>query len=312
VDSAVKQQYLSSLAVQAGHHIGYVYLLAADSPLPNLSQEVDAWVMDIVDVEEQDPHKQNIIALLDELLEQTHLPVILSDAAELQPATREYGDWVRRMLQRLERLRGDVNLKVSVGADEVWVLAASTGGPAAVKDFIGALPPALNVAFVYVQHIDAGQSEALSKMMANAGHYPVSIAAQGLLLAPNTITLVPADRSLTIHDNGTLVLSKKPWTGFYAPSIDQVAANVARIYRQRSGMIIFSGMGDDGAASCRFIKQYGGKVWVQSPEQSTIASMPDAALATGAVSFVGSPVDLAQKLAVHQKYQPKNNTKSTK
>lgn len=300
VDSPLKQQYLSNMVVQAGHNIGFVTVLKINAPLPSLAQPVDAWVVDVSepdDDEDDCEQKAALVALLDELLEQTHLPVIVNDATELTQGSPEYNDWVRRMLQRLERLNGDINLQAGSGASEVWVLAASTGGPAAVKDFLKQLPPKLKVAFVYVQHIDSGQADTLVKMMSSAGHYPVSIAKQGSVLCDNTITLVTADCSVNIHDNGTLVVSKNPWGGCYSPSIDQVTANVARVYRQRSGIIIFSGMGDDGAASSRLIKQQGGKVWVQAPEQSTIASMPQAAIATGTVSFMGTPPELADALA---------------
>lgn len=300
VDSSLKQQYLGNMVVQAGHKIGCAHVLKINAQVPNLAQEMDAWVVDISELDEGETDKEQkaeLIRLLDRLLEQKQVPVILNDAAELLPGSPEYHDWVRRMLQRLERLNGDVNLQSGVGATEVWVLAASTGGPAAVKDFLKQLPAELKIAFVYVQHIDSGQADTLVKMMSNAGSYPVSIARQGLVLSDNTITLVTSDRTVTIHDNGTLVIGKKPWAGFYSPSIDQVAANIARVYRQHSGIIIFSGMGDDGAASCRLIKQQGGKVWVQTPEHSTIASMPDAAIATGTVSFIGTPVELADALA---------------
>ncbi len=300
VDSSLKQQYLGSMVVQAGHKIGFAHVLKINASLPSLGQKVDAWVVDVSepdDGENDREQKAAMVDLLDELLEQRQVPVIVNDATELTQGSPEYNDWVRRMLQRLERLSGDINLQAGGGASEVWVLAASTGGPAAVKDFLKQLPAGLKIAFVYVQHIDSGQAETLVKMMASAGHYPVSIARQGSVLGDNTITIVTADRSVNIHDNGTLVVSKNPWAGCYSPSIDQVTANVARVYRQRSGIIIFSGMGDDGAASCRLIKQQGGKVWVQTPEQSTIASMPDAAIATGTVSFMGSPPELADAFA---------------
>ena len=300
VDSPLKQQYLGNMVVQAGHKIGFAYVLKINAPLPSLAQPVDAWVVDVSepdDGEEDCEQKAALVALLDDLLEQTQLPVIVNDATELTQGSPEYNNWVRRMLQRLERLSGDINLQAGGGASEVWVLAASTGGPAAVKDFLKQLPPELKVAFVYVQHIDSGQAETLVKMMSSAGRYPVRIAKQGSVLCDNTITLVTADCSVNIHDNGTLVVSKNPWGGCYSPSIDQVTANVARVYRQRSGIIIFSGMGDDGAASSRLIKQQGGKVWVQSPEQSTIASMPEAAIAAGTVSFIGTPPELADALA---------------
>lgn len=299
VDSSLKQQYLGNMVVQAGHKIGFAYVLKINASLPSLAQKVDAWVVDVSepdDSENDREQKAALIDLLDELLEQTQVPVIVNDAAELMQGSPEYNDWVRRMLQRLERLSGDINLQVVDGASEVWVLAASTGGPAAVKDFLKQLPAGLKIAFVYVQHIDSGQAETLVKMMSGAGHYPVSIARQGSVLSDNTITLVTADRSVNIHNNGTFVVNKNPWAGCYSPSIDQVTANVARVYRQRSGIIIFSGMGDDGAASCRLIKQQGGKVWVQTPAQSTIASMPEAAIATGTVSFIGTPPELADAL----------------
>jgi chemosensory pili system protein ChpB (putative protein-glutamate methylesterase) len=300
VDSSLKQQYLGNVVVQAGHKIGFTYIVCASAALPSLEQKVDAWVVDVGepdDTEAESEQKAALVARLDDLLEQPRVPVIVNDAAELTQNSEDYNNWVRRMLQRLERLSGDINLQAGGGASEVWVLAASTGGPAAVKDFLKQLPPNLNIAFVYVQHIDSGQAETLVKMMASAGHYAVSIAKQGSVLSDNTITVVTADRSVNIHDNGTLVVGKNPWGGCYSPSIDQITANVARVYRQRSGIIIFSGMGDDGAASCRLIKQQGGKVWAQSPQQSTIASMPESAIATGTVSFIGTPPELADALA---------------
>lgn len=299
VDTPLKQQYLGNMVVQAGHKIGYSYSLVSGTALPKVEKTIDAWVVDVAadwDDNESNHPNQNLAQFIDELLEQTLVPVIVNDTAEPTQTSSDYNNWLRRMLQRLERLSGDVNLQVNTGATEVWVLAASTGGPAAVKDFLKQLPPALNIAFVYVQHIDAGQADTLVKMMSSVGHYAVSIAKQGSVLSQNTISLVTADRSVSILDNGTLVVGKNAWAGFYSPSIDQVAANVARVYRQRSGIIVFSGMGDDGAASCRLIKQQGGKVWVQSPAQCTIASMPEAAIATGTVSFMGSPIELADAL----------------
>jgi len=299
VDSPLKQQYLGNMVVQAGHKIGFTYAFSPTSSLPSIEQAVDAWVVDISESDDaavEPARRTSVAALLDGLLEQTRVPVIVNDEAELTPATADYNNWMRRILQRLERLNGDINLQAGSVASEVWVLAASTGGPAAVKDFLKQLPPQLNIAFIYVQHIDSGQAETLAKMMGSAGHYAVSIAQQGSVLRDNTITVVTADCSVNIHDNGTLVVNNKRWGGSYSPSIDQIAANVARVYCRQSGMIIFSGMGDDGAASSRLIKQKGGHVWVQTPGQCTIASMPEAAIAAGTVSFMGTPPELADAL----------------
>ena len=205
---------------------------------------------------------------------------------------------MRRTGLRLQRLRGDINLQQANPASELWVLAASTGGPAAVKRFLAQLPANLGIAFLYAQHIDANQAATLNRMMSNAGNYPAMVATQGVVLEPNSLTLVTARDAVEILENGTLVIHYgQSWKGSYAPSIDQLAANAARIYRERSGLIIFTGMGDDGAASCRLIKQVGGKAWAQSPNDCTSDSMPVSALATGCVSLSGTPEYLARSLA---------------
>ena len=134
------------------------------------------------------------------------------------------------------------------------------------------------------------------------------VATQGLVLAPNSLTLVTARDPVAILENGTLAVNYgQSWKGNYAPSIDQIAANVARIYRERSGLIIFTGMGDDGAASCRLLRQVGGKAWSQSPDDCTSDSMPVSAIATGCVSLIGTPEYLAQELTKLKQEIPANH-----
>lgn len=306
VDSALKQQYLTNLVAQAGHLVVYTSLLSATAPESADSPEpLDAWVIDLAEAEvtediairlQSSRPKDDV--LLEQLFEGDKVPIILSDSSDHPPGSESHQGWLRRMELRLRRLSGDINLQQTDRAPYLWILAASTGGPAAVKEFLSHLPGKLGIAFVYVQHIDAHYSATLVRMMSSAGNYPTSPACQGTVLQRNTITLVTAEHSVEIFENGTLLVNEKSWGGCYAPSIDQLAANVARTYRERSGLIIFTGMGDDGAASSRLIKQQGGRVWVQSPDSCTSSSMPEAALATQCVTYSGTPKELAQRLAV--------------
>jgi chemosensory pili system protein ChpB (putative protein-glutamate methylesterase) len=294
VDSTHKQQSLTQLVAQSGHTVGCHLLLSAHEAANQqlVTQEMDAWVVDVAEDYCDDEH------LLEQLFAQSRVPIILSDSSEFAPGSEEHSAWLRRTGLRLQRLRGDINLQQADPANELWVLAASTGGPAAVKRFLAQLPANLGIAFLYVQHIDAKQAVTLNRMMSNAGSYPAMVATQGVVLEANSLTLVTARDSVEILENGTLVVNYgQSWKGSYAPSIDQLAANAARIYRERCGLIIFTGMGDDGAASCRLIKQLGGKAWVQSPDDCTSDSMPVSALATGCVHLSGTPEYLARSLA---------------
>lgn len=291
VDSLAKQQVLAQLIAKSGHKLAHQLLLGQARQLAG-DEELDAW---LVDVAEDYADEQK---LLEHLFSHSRIPIILSDSSEFAAGSEEHTAWLRRTSLRLQRLRGDINLQQAEPASELWVLAASTGGPAAVKRFLATLPGDLGIAFLYVQHIDANQSVTLNRMMTNAGHYPALVASQGLVLEPNSLTLITAKDSVELLANGTLVVNYgQPWKGDYAPSIDQVAANAAQVYRERSGLIIFTGMGDDGAASCRIMKQVGGQVWVQRPDDCTSDSMPVSALATGCVGLSGTPEYLAKALA---------------
>lgn len=294
VDSAHKQQALTQLVTQSGHKVGRHLLLSAREAANQqlVQQELDAWLVDVAADYCDEQH------LLEQLFAQSRVPIILSDSSEFAPGSEEHSAWLRRTGLRLQRLRGDINLQQANPASELWVLAASTGGPAAIKRFLAQLPANLGIAFLYVQHIDANQAVTLNRMMTNAGSYPAMVATQGVVLEANSLTLVTARDPVEILENGTLVVNYgQSWKGSYAPSIDQLAANAARIYRERCGLIIFTGMGDDGAASCRLIKQLGGKAWVQSPDDCTVDSMPVSALATGCVGLSGTPEYLARSLA---------------
>lgn len=305
VDSASKQQVLAQLIANSGHRLGQQYVLGqaqawVDDP------DVDAWLVDVAADYADDQH------LLENLFSRSRIPVILSDSSEFSAGSDEHTAWLRRTSLRLQRLPGDINLQQARPANELWVLAASTGGPAAVKRFLASLPADLGIAFLYVQHIDANQAVTLNRMMTNAGNYPAMVATQGLVLEANSLTLITARDSVELLNNGTLVVHHdQPWKGDYAPSIDQVAANAAQVYRERSGLIIFTGMGDDGAASCRIVKQVGGQVWVQRPDDCTSDSMPVSALATGCVGLSGTPEYLAKALSKlvnkHRLLRPNRN-----
>lgn len=296
VDDLLKRQYLTRSIDETGHCLVHATLLGMPEPLGSV--DADAWVVDVAVPSDDSGSTSRQMAVLDDLLESVSVPLIVSDSSEYVPGSEEHNAWLKRTMARLRQLAGDINLQSSTKAERLWVLAASTGGPAAVKEFLSNLPPDLGLAFVYVQHIDNLYGATLVKMM-GAIRYPASLAVQGTVLQENRLLIVTARERVEVLSNGTLALNETPWGGPYAPSVDQFAANVARIYGAKAGLIVFSGMGNDGASAGRLIKQCGGQVWVQSPDSCASSSMPDSVLATGCVSYTGTPQQLAQHLAEH-------------
>src|SRR5262249_55308884 len=61
--------------------------------------------------------------------------------------------------------------------------------------------------------------------------------------------------------------------------------------------VILSGAGSDGAIGVRAVKESGGIILVQDPEEAEYASMPRSAIATGVADFVLPATELGHRLA---------------
>jgi len=302
IDSEQKLRQLSALVMQTGQRVEYSAILppSGDSAIAGVdlaalgrAAKLDAW---LVDITHSDTEHSGDAEALSALMASAEIPVLLSDSSELNGDETARLQWCNRLRARLQRLMGEVNLISRVAADSVWVLAASTGGPHAVREFLQALPAGLGIGFLYAQHIDHGHCATLLTMLGKNSAYKAVVAEQGAVIEPDTVTVLDPAQRVEILVNSTLVVFAEPWGGRYQPSIDQLLANLASVKKHQSGVIVFSGMGVDGAASCRFIKQQRGQVWVQEPSGCVVDSMPQAALATNCVDFSGTPAQLARHL----------------
>ncbi|WP_288371200.1 chemotaxis protein CheB [uncultured Marinobacter sp.] len=265
-------------------------------------------------------------ALFEHLLEQTEAPVLFGVDQAPKPGTIDYVRWERRLLHKLEKQLGHLEkldsandieeladtCKASVEApalpqwitpaapgsiaEEVWILGASLGGPAAVKAFLDHLPAGLPVGFVYAQHIDDNFTEVLTRVLGRHAHYQLKRAEEGYRVRNGDVVLMPVEQEWSFAGDGSLTATGKPWPGPYGPSIDQVLLNVADHYRERCHAILFSGMGNDGAIAAPLLKKQGSRIWVQDSASCGNSSMPESVAATGCTSFCGTPDQLAGEL----------------
>jgi len=180
-------------------------------------------------------------------------------------------------------------------ADRVWLLAASAGGPAAVAQFVAAAMPADGVGLLYAQHIDARQLPQLRRWLAATGRWRVDVAGRDRFLFEGSLAIVDPECRVRLDRERRLWVQPLPWGGRYRPSIDLVAESLALTYRDRAGMIVFSGLGDDGVLGSQHLREQGGEVWVQEPRSCVAGAMPEAVLARGVVDYVGDVPALARR-----------------
>jgi two-component system chemotaxis response regulator CheB len=179
----------------------------------------------------------------------------------------------------------------------VVALAASTGGPEALQRLLGALPGDFPVPLVAVQHITPGFTRGLAEWLGGACDLRVKLAEQGEVLAGRTAYLAPDDRHLAVSPGGTVVLSDGPPVRGFRPSATFLFESVAGVYGPAATAVILTGMGDDGVAGLRAVRQAGGRVLAQDEKSCVVFGMPGAAVAAGLADLVLSPEGIASQLA---------------
>ena len=288
----LRRHTLKKLLHEAGFEVRAIAPAQLPEALADGAAHPDVWLLDSAGPDDADADD-----LLELIMHASNAPLLVSDEAP-PPAQAHFAAWQRRLLGKLEEMVAGAHTDpaTAVAPRAVWVLAASTGGPAAVGEFIAALRPGLPIALVYAQHIEANFERVLGTALAQHRHYEVNLGRGAQQLQAGSLLVVPADRQLRFLPFHRVLETTEPWSGPYQPVCDQVIAELARQYRRDCGVIVFSGLCDDGALGCRIAQSQGCSVWVQSPASCACPEMPLAALATGAVDREGSPRELAEAL----------------
>ena len=172
----------------------------------------------------------------------------------------------------------------SRSASEVWVLAASTGGLRAVAQFLARVKPERGLGFVYAQHIEVAHQDQLLKLVSRHSQWGAEIAYSGGRLREGCVTVISPGERISIG-GGRIKSTGQCWRGPYRPCIDDICHDLAVCYQQCSGMIVFTGMGDDGVTGSKKIKAARGSVWVQAPESCIAPALPEAIKARGEYDF---------------------------
>jgi two-component system, chemotaxis family, CheB/CheR fusion protein len=196
-----------------------------------------------------------------------------------------------------------VNLNPSQN-DEITVvgIGASAGGLKALRAFFEALPSKTGMAYVVITHLHPEHESHLAELLQRSTAMPVQ-QVNGLVPAEKDhVYVIPPDRRLVMQDSHIDTAEFKEPRGQRSP-IDYFFRSLARGHPNSVG-IILSGGGTDGAVGVKAIKQEGGLLMVQHPDEAEYESMPNAAIATGLADLVLPVMELAEKLVEFTRFRP--------
>lgn len=187
---------------------------------------------------------------------------------------------------------------------EVIALGASTGGPGALVEVIGAMSPVLPVTTLVVLHIDAAFAASFAEWLGVQTSRAIRVAQDGEPVSgpPGRVLCAPAGKHLVV-ERKLVRLTSSPPRHHCRPSVDSLFESVAIEYHARCAAGLLTGMGRDGATGLLAIREAGGFTVAQDEATSIVYGMPREAAVCGAADRVLPLQDIgpALQLRVAQK-----------
>jgi two-component system CheB/CheR fusion protein len=173
-------------------------------------------------------------------------------------------------------------------------IGTSAGGVRALQMFFESLPDKVDAAFVVVVHLDPEHQSELPNILATRTKMPVTQVGCREELHPGHVYVIPPNRQLRVDDQHLEIAEFDEPRWRRAP-IDLFFRSLAA-ERGDDFAIVLSGAGSDGALGIKAVKEAGGTILVQDPDEAEFASMPRSAIATGLADLVLPVREIATRL----------------
>lgn len=160
-------------------------------------------------------------------------------------------------------------------------MAASVGGPSALRTVLSALPRDFAIPIVVVQHMASGFLDGFVRWLDRQVALPVETAADGGRLGPG-VWIAPEDAHLVLEDDLTTRLDRETDGGYHRPAADILFASLASVAGATAVAVVLTGMGRDGANGTAAVRARGGLTIAQDEASAAIHGMPRAAAERGA------------------------------
>jgi two-component system CheB/CheR fusion protein len=182
-------------------------------------------------------------------------------------------------------------------------IGASAGGLEALEQFLDNVPANSGMAYIVIQHLDPTQKGMLPELLQRITKMQVFQVKDRTAVEPNCVYVIPPNKSMSILKRVLYLFQPLEIRGLRLP-IDFFLCSLADDQQEHGVGVILSGMGSDGSAGIRALKEKNGIVMVQEPTDAKYDSMPRNAIDSVLVDIVAPASELPAKLIAFLKHIP--------
>ncbi|MBI2946982.1 MAG: chemotaxis protein CheB, partial [Verrucomicrobia bacterium] len=175
-------------------------------------------------------------------------------------------------------------------------MGASTGGPPVLQTILASLPKDFSAPILIVQHIARGFLPGLTEWLNQTGGLQIHVASYGTCPLPGHVYLAPDDFHMGISASGRILLTREEPENGLRPAVSYLFRSLAEVCGPSALGVLLTGMGKDGAAELKLMRDQGAITIAQDRESSVVHGMPGEAIQLGAAAYVLPPEGIAGAL----------------
>ena len=164
--------------------------------------------------------------------------------------------------------------------DRLIIVGTSTGGPRALREILPQFPATMPAAMLIVQHMPVGFTHTLAQSLNTISALTIHEATNGDRLARGLALMAAGGQHLRVQ-NRRVHLDESPPRNHVRPSVDVTIETAVKFFGASIIGVILTGMGEDGKAGAKLIKDAGGYVIVESESTSVVYGMPGSVAKAG-------------------------------
>ncbi|RYE40505.1 MAG: chemotaxis response regulator protein-glutamate methylesterase [Hyphomicrobiales bacterium] len=185
-----------------------------------------------------------------------------------------------------------------VSTEKLICIGASTGGTEAIREVLVQMP-ADSPAIVITQHMPPGFTTSFAARLNGLCQITVKEAVNGERILPGHAYIAPGGTQFHVTRSGAnyvAVVDDGPPVNRHKPSVEVLFKSAAAVVGRNAYGIMLTGMGNDGAAAMREMKDAGSYNYVQDEATCIVFGMPREAIAHGAADEVLPLTQIASAL----------------